>query len=240
MAWIAAVLALLLVPSGALASSSGEIARAEASLDWATASIAGEATRSNGCIRPPNEGPDKEKEEPNDKGPAPTPPTSAPYECGWIPLATIGPGSSPEDCSAPARRLGSIGAGVQLAWVGSELKGAGSAAFDLPSYVLQHGAAGPLLCLSAVETVFEATACIPEIDCSGYGMLHRTYQLDSALLEVIAPPALQTQMAPASPGPSCGKPGKRHRRSIRRAGIGIGAATAVSVKAKRVGRCKTG
>src|SRR6476469_6527215 len=184
--WFAAL--ALGAPAGASASSSGEITRALVSPDWTTASIGGEATRSNGCIRPPKgEKPDKEEKE---KDPQTPPPDTPPGLCGWIPFATVGPGASQFDCSA--RRLGSLDENVQLSWVGSELTGIGAATFDLTDFSLQHGSAAPLLCLSAVETVPEGKVCVPEIDCSGYRYVHLTYQLDSALLEVFAAPKQQS------------------------------------------------
>ena len=129
---------------------------------------------------------------------------------------------------------------MQLAWIGPELVGPGSAGFDLPAVALQYGSAAPLLCLSAVETVPERMGCIPEIDCPGYRLVHRTYQLDSAVLEVASSPAPQSQAVPAPPPLRCKKPGKRSRQRRHKGSIGIGVATVVPVDGRRAGRCKTG
>ena len=233
----AAVALAVCVPAGAAASSSGEITRALVSPDWTTASIAGKAVRSNGCLvapeQPPSKGSEKEKPEP------PPPPESPPGVCGWIPFATVGPGSSQADCSG--RGWESLGEGVQLAWVGPELQEPGSATFDLTSVSAQNGAAAPLLCLSAVETDYESKMCIPEIDCSGYRYVHRTYQLDSALLEVVTAMASEQSQLSTAPGLGpCKKPRQRQKRSQKLAGLALGPSVRVKGQPKRVRRCKTG
>lgn len=236
MGCLAAALGLC-IPSGAVASSSGEITRAQVNPDWTTASVAGSTVRSNGCIQPPDGVPGKA---PGEEFPAPlAPPSSPPGVCGWIPFATVGPGSSQADCSD--RDWGSLGDGVQLVWAGPELTGAGSAMLDDTSTALDYGAVAPLLCLSAVETDVATKVCIPEIDCSGYWYVHQTHQLDSALLEPVlggqVKPTPQTSLA-SGPQP-CKKPRKRLKRAQNQAGVGLGPSIRVQGKGKRVRRCKT-
>lgn len=237
-----AVALALGVPAGALASSSGEITRALVSPDWKTATIAGSAIRENVCperIEGPKPPPEPPEKEPTDdptiihvKGPG-----YPPGECGWIAFATVGPGSSSTDCASPARRWGSFGDDVRLVWSSAELKTSGESSFDL-EVGLQSGSSAPLLCLAAVEAFLKQEKCDKFLPCS-WVLSHRTYELDSAPLGVVAPLALPLA-PPPSPATPCRKAKKRPVRSQRKAGIGIGAATVVSGKAKRVRRCKTG
>jgi hypothetical protein len=113
--------------------------------------------------------------------------------CGWIPYATVGPGTSQADCSSAGRRLDSLGQGVQLVWEGKEIGGPGSAGYDLQDVQLENGPNSPLLCLSAVEAVAESIMCAAEelpggATCPPYVVEHVYYQLDSALLE---PPSVE-------------------------------------------------
>jgi len=224
----------LLAPAAASGTSSGEITRAEVSPDWTTASISGTAVRSNYCPPlppPPPPGPEG-PEKPGEK--LPVPPSSPPWRCGWIPFATVGPGSTQADCT------GLAGEGVQLVWVGSEIKGPGSEGFDLPVTALQHGSAAPLLCLYAVETVYERRVCIPEIDCSGYGAVHHTHRLDSALLEVVPPPLAPSIAPPPPPEPVCSISKPVPKRFKKKGRIGLGPSVRVTRKGRPVKRCKTG
>jgi hypothetical protein len=196
-------------------SSSGEISRAQVSPDWTMASIAGVASRTNECVEPPEEPEPPEGPEPGESS-GPTPPIepeSPPQMCGWIPYATVGPGTSQADCSSAGRRLDSLGQGVQLVWEGKEIGGPGSAGYDLQDVQLENGPNGPLLCLSAVEAVVESLMC--EVEEEGgtcpYVVEHAYYQLDSALLEPATPsvsPA--TTSALSSPVQPFAYPGRVH------------------------------
>lgn len=198
------VLLALLAPSIASASSSGAIARSQVSADWALASLAGIATRTNDCEEPPAGGP-APPEEPGggpggpDELAEPIQPETAPWECGWIAYATVGPGTAQADCSSPGRRWGSIGNGVQLVWSSEELTEAGSVDFDLGNVGLTYGANAPLLCLAAVKAVFEEVMCEgEEPSCPPYVVEHRVDQLDSAILEPETPASSPSQ-APILP-----------------------------------------
>lgn len=128
----------------------------------------------------------------------------------------------------------------QLVWVGPEFAGAGSTTFEVADVPLQHGDGAPLLCLSAVETVPEGRVCVPEIDCSGYRYVHKTYQLDAALLEIVAAPTVREQSLAAPGQPPCMKPRKRLKRSHKHGGLALGPSIRVKGQPKRVRRCKTG
>lgn len=211
MAAICTALMAAVLPAGALAFSSGEITRATTMPDWGSASLAGIAERTHYCDH--EEGPEPPAGG-TGESPPPRQPESAPWACGWIPYVTLGPGSSQSDCAAPTRRLGTLGPGVQLVWLGPELKGPGSVAFDLRDVGLEHGAAAPLACLSVVEAVREDVIC-PEdgSPCPPYAIVHRHDQLDSALVEVTS----STQNAAGS-GPNTldPPPCRRARQGIRR------------------------
>lgn len=237
MACLAAALALGL-PAGASGASTGEITRAQVGSDWTTASIAGMAVRSGDCQEPPI-GPEPP---PGEESTPPILPESPPWTCGWIPFATIGPGSSQSDCSAAARRWDSFGDQVQVVWVGQELKGPGSAGFDLNDVALERGADSPLLCLAAVEAVGEVVGCLAVVGvpCPPYEIRHHTYQLDSALLEIVtAPVAREQALSPPGPKP-CKKERQRLKRPQRQGRVALGPGVRVQGKAKRVRRCKTG
>jgi hypothetical protein len=128
---------------------SGEITRAQANAAWTVGYIAGTFT-SGDCVM-----------------------ALAPASyCGWIPYATIGPGVSKSECTAPDRQWSSLGEGVALALWGGETGGAEAAVFDFPGIWLDGQ--DRLLCLAAVE-VTEA------------GEYSR--QLDAAMLTSPRPPS---------------------------------------------------
>jgi hypothetical protein len=199
----------MLLPASAIAAVSGQITRSEATQNWVSASIAGSATQTVGCVEDP--------EEPG----SPPPPSGA---CDWVAYATVGPGDSIADCSSPGRRLESIGPGVQLVWEGEELKGVGTASFDLANVALAYGSAAPLLCLSVVEAVRETVQCPEgEEECPPYGIGYRNRDVDAALL--VAPPPTGESPPPggldtlALPPPrSCHHPAKHKGRHRQRGG----------------------
>lgn len=241
----------VLLPVDAFASSSGEITRAVVTGGWESGSFAGTAIRANHCEEVPEEREPRPPGEPGESSSSVIQPSSAPWECGWIAYATLGPGSSSSDCSSPQREWGSLGAGVQLVWTGEELDSAGSSQFDLPNVDLQYGGAAPLLCLSAVESYPRRFMCIggPEERCERYVITHRTYQLDSALLEPssvtespVSPPAQaspQDITAPPAPYPrSCrGKKHRHHRQRVKARARGRHSHKAVAEGAPRHNRC---
>ena len=245
---VACVVTLALFsPSGAAASSSGEITRAEVSADWATASFAGSAASSTSCNprgpKPP------EGEWGFDWGP-PILPDSPPWECGWIPFATIGPGTSLVDCSAEGRRWNSIGEGVQLVWSGAERVGGGSASFDLDGVALTYGSQTPLLCLAAVEAV-EGVVCQAE-GCPEYAILHTLHVLDSAVLEMVTPElpgptpdstgpfSLQPLPLPTAEECDRRKSKARKGRVAKDGKTAVGQQKLAAGRARPMRRCKTG
>lgn len=225
-AWGAGVPLLLftcVLTPGAADASVGEITRAQVTAGWTSASIAGVATRISGCQAPPGQPKSGPGEEPP---PPPIQPDSPPWTCGWIPYATLGPGSSPGDCSSPSRQWGASEGGVQLVWVGPELKSPGSVPFDLGNVSLTLGSSAPLLCLSAVEAVAEGVVCAAEVghSCPPHAVVHRTYQLDSAVLQIVSP----------SRRP-CHRSGHGKRRA-KKGRIGLG--PQMVAKGQRVRRCE--
>ena len=239
----------LVLPGGAIASSSGEITRALVSSDWTTASIAASAVRSKGCVEPPEEKIGKEPP-PGEEFPErpfetiiTSGPEYAPWECGWIAFATLGPGTSADDCASPGRRWGSFEKGVRLVWESTELKDPGQAQFDLQNVALNDGYAAPLLCLAAVEAIPEGYCKERKFgfDC-WYRILHKTDQLDSAQLEIVPASMAGEQARPLSPSgrEPCRKLRKRQKRSQKQGGLALGSAIRVQGKPKRVRRCKTG
>ncbi len=189
---VAAVLtlfALQAAPSLAFDSpSSGEITRAQVGPNWTVASIAGSAntTVQAGCELPePPEPPEEEHERSPWLGEEPW---LGP--CGWIPYATVGPGTSQADCSSPGRRRYSLGEDVQLVWAGDEMENPGSITFDLSGIALAHGSGAPLLCLSAIQEELVGNECPQDGSyCPpNYSVVHYYQQLDLALLEPVAPP----------------------------------------------------
>jgi hypothetical protein len=210
-----ALLSLQAAPGLALASSGGEITRAQVTPGWTLAGIAGIASttlQAEACTEPP-EPPEPPREEPVEgeewEG-APPEEFFRPETCSWIPYATVGPGASQADCSSPGRRRDSLGEGVQLVWAGDEMENPGSISFDLSGVLLNYGSSSPLLCLSATEAVLEAmyTGECPfgsRDNCfSGYSVVETYQQLDSALLEPVASPTEKPASGPAQEtvGPS--------------------------------------
>lgn len=243
--WAAACLIVALAlwaPCVAAGSFSGEITRAQVTADWANASLAGFAEGSVHCAH--GKGGVGGKEPPEGPGlfpwGPPVLPDSPPWACGWIPLATLGPGASQADCSASNRRWGSIGDGVQLVWSGYE-RGGGLAPFDLGDVALTHGNQAPLLCLSVIAAE-EGFVC-QAVGCPEYVIGHATHLLDSALLEVASTPVAQEQAQsspPLSGEQPCGKPRKRQKRAKKHGGLALGPAIRIAAKPRPVGRCKTG
>jgi|SRR6187402_2311879 len=222
------------VPAGAAASSSGEITRAQVSPDWTTAGIAGSA--SSACPTLPEPKLPPEPEPPWEEEPVPEPWVSD-WACSWTVFATVGPGASLGDCESSGRRLGSLGAGVQLLWMSPPASTSGHADFDLYPVALQHGASSPLLCLSAREAVPVEGPCLPKGKCF-YESAEVTRPLDFVLL---APPTTaQPQTSPAPSRAPCKKRRQRLRRSSKQGGPALGAGVRVKGKPKRVRRCKTG
>jgi hypothetical protein len=244
-------LASVVVPAAAHGALGGAITRAQATSDWTTASIAGVAVRPGDCIEPPK-GPEPgpgEGEEPLEGPTIIDGPDSAPWTCGWIPYLTVGPGSVASDCSSWGRRWNSLGSEVQLLWLGPEDRGGGPLGFDLSGAPLEYGAAATLLCLAAVEAVPEGVGCpaVEGVKCPPYAIVHRTYQLDSAVLEATepdlglpSPPPLLGSPTPLPSPDSCKRPGKKAKGTNKKARIGIGPRIRASGKPQRVRRCKRG
>jgi len=231
-----------LAPASVAGSSAGEITRAEVDSDWTSARIAGIAVRTSGCEEPPEEPePPEESEEPEppegweppDWGPEPEPTRleSEPWDCGWIPFATIGPGAAASDCTKPDRRWGSIGGGSQIVWIGPELHDAGSAAFDVSG--IAASPSSPLLCLSAVETVYESRICPAIFDCEGWDAFHRDQLIDHAGFEATERqglPLFTPPIAEPAAAPRCRKLRRQHRRHGGRAGaVALGHRKAVGL-----------
>lgn len=235
----AAIAALALAPSATATVASGAIERAEADADWTAGSIAGIVYRPVSCVTPA--WPKPAATWPG--GPEP-PPEPAVYfsPCAWIPYATLG--SVP--CSSPDRSLANPGPGVQVVWSGGEREGAGSAPFDLPALALAHGAAAPLLCLSAIEATAERVACAAAMGvvCPPYAIVGRPYELDSAVLKA-RPAFVSASPVPSPPGAAFSgeeaRSENRQRRRCRRAGQRPKPVRRASAKAgKRAGhkRCR--
>lgn len=217
----AAVVLGLFAPAGAMGAS-GTIVRAEASADWTRAHIAGAVYRTEPCIATPVPGPHPPWGDP------PLPPAVNFPPCDWIPYATLGPATE-DGCAAPGRGWPSGGGGIQVVWSWDEVAGVGSATFDLPAVVLEHGDEAPLLCLSVVEAVAMPIFCPAVVGhpCPPYAIVGRSFALDSALLEPlpsssgqgvqpawgqVAPAAVQAPQAASSPTrKGCGR-GKKGRR----------------------------
>lgn len=218
----------LLASAAALGASSGTIGRAQVSSDWSNASISGVAADLDGCPEPPEEpGPPEGPKPPEEPGGPGWPEEPGPgwqnsFECSWIPYATVGPGTAAADCSSHDRRPGSIGDGVQLVWTGEELKGAGSAGFDLNGVALDYGSDAPLLCLAVVEAVPDPVRCeqLGGGDCGGYGTAYEYEQLDSAILEpeapIVVPPVESAAPGPNPPSSQPCRAVKHNRHGLKR------------------------
>ncbi len=159
---MAAALVATTLSTGTAMAASGEITRAESSADWTQGSIAGTASW-GGCNVPIG--------------------WWSSTICNWRPYVTVGTGTDPAECSSAARRWGSLGDGITLAWLGKQSSG-GSAEFDLTEVPLS-GEPGQLACLSLWEYMWEpypcpkGTICIQVVGNS----MARFSALDAALLE---------------------------------------------------------
>lgn len=246
--------AMVFVPARATAAVGGDITRAEVDPNWASGSFAGTVGKSETCQETPKEPESPERPEepespeepglPRQSGSPPIQPDTPPWDCGWTAYATVGPGTSIDDCSSAERRWGSIGAGVQVIWEGEEVTGPGSVSFGLPGLALEYGAAAPLLCLSAVESVREGVMCPEEEEsCPPFAVVHASRQLDAALLQ---PPAAEAAVSPAGPissQPAAPRPCRRQAKVRRhRHGRRIAISSGVRVAGKRIRspRCKSG
>lgn len=223
----------MVFPAGAAATVEGQITGAVADPAWSFGSFAGEVDQASGCVEAP--------EAPGSSDP----PQAA---CGWTPFATVGPGSSPGDCSSPGRRWKSIGPGVQLVWLGDEGDGSGSQAFDLTGVALNYGAAAPLLCLSAVEPVLESVECQEgETTCPPYKIVNRYRQLDAATISAEEAPAEDPSSAPLVVSPvtsvvsqvpgvfppaPCARPNRKARQDRRKGRAAV--SSLVRVRGKRL------
>lgn len=241
----------VLTPSSALAAS-GSIVRAEASHDWAEASIAGIVYRTVECVELPED--PEEPSWPEWPEPPESPYPSEPLDpveyfslCAWIPYATLGPASD-GGCASRDRRWPNVGEGVQLVWSEGERTGVGSAHFDIPALSLKNEADAPLLCLSVIEADKEGIACaaIYPSPCPPYAIVGRHFQLDSALLEPQPEPAPEPKPDPSTTPPVTKQPpaakkrGKRkhrQRRCHRRARRGKRAKASHRGRARHGRRC---
>jgi hypothetical protein len=224
-------------------ASSGEIARVLSSPDGASAEVAGSVTWS-GCTHsvlwPPQPKPGWPGEgiilPPFKEGPwfPPIVEYPPPY-CGWVPFATVGPGSDAADCSEEGRRFpGALGEGISLIWGGSERRDLGEEEFDVPDVPL--GESDRLVCLTVVEIAPVPVACYMVLGegvppCKPFAMARFSLSLDSAQIESSSPeppagdhqsperppltPSLEEGLAPAGdPRPDgghkrCGKRSKQ-------------------------------
>jgi hypothetical protein len=138
--------AILFFAAPVLGGYTGSITRAVLSPNEELASIAG-SSYWTGCEVPPGEDPWPESDEEL------PPPGSTVWDtrlCRFRPFVSIGPGTSEADCWLPARRYpNALGAGVLLAWAGTESWKPETQAFDLTSASL--AAEGRLVCLGAQE-----------------------------------------------------------------------------------------
>lgn len=205
--------AALAIASVSGASVSGEISRAEANEAWTTGSIAGSAEWTD-C----SEGPEEPGFEPFSEGEGEIIWDPGPPSCSWTPYATLGPGSSPTDCSG--RRLDQpLPSGVSVVWEGETRTAAGSESFDVPEVPL-NGASNQLLCLSLLETVDEPAICIEgematpqaagyeaevgEFECPEYLPVPYHHTLDARFLAAVGHPAdpAPAESDPPAPPPS--------------------------------------
>lgn len=155
---LAAVL-LVLPAASASAAASGTITRALASLDGSSGSFAGSVTWT-GCEphgyppeKPDKPGPGEEK--------AKEIPT--PRHCGWIPVLTVGTGTTAADCDGRRIAEPETLSGATVVWSEGERFDAGTQSFEVDGVPL--GAAEALLaCLAVVEvaTDYGLRCLIPE------------------------------------------------------------------------------
>lgn len=195
---VACVAALICGFAASAMASVGQITKAQVNADGTEAEIAGSVTWA-GCVHQvllPKE-PRKEKppigwpEGPEEKI------WPSPY-CGWIPFATLGPGSTIADCSSVGRQNPEQqGDGVVLVWFGAERRDIGSEEFDLSGVSLD--ATSQLICLSAVEIAPSrdfACAFYVGFECPPYRMARFPLVFASASLEFLA-----RGSAPPDPSP---------------------------------------
>jgi|GEM_PF-4587791 len=207
----AAVVFCLWAPTSSFASASGEISHAVGE-EGAVSSAGG--VEWEGCDhkippippRPPT--PPYPPENPWEVGPYVIVSPPQPY-CGWIPFATIGPGSSEADCSSADRaQPDELGEDVRLLWLGEEQRALGSQAFDVSEIAATEGTDG-LVCLSLIEIAPVAVACpmIVGIDCPPFIMAEFSHGLDAALVEWRHPGSDEEGTdGPGSPPASGGTP----------------------------------
>lgn len=241
-------LVILLVPSLAKAVATGQITRAETDAHWVLADLSGAVNQQDFCEEGPEEPEPPEEVESSSATvyEGPLQPVDSPWECGWTAYATLGPGSSIADCSTTERRWSSIGSGVQLVWLGEEVRGQGVTSFDRQDLALEFGANAPLLCLSVVEAVREQIQC-PEGEetCPPYAVVHRFRQLDAVLLtpasESSSSGAPVTSSSSEGPPPSA-RPCRRVKHKLRRhrdsAKTAISSRVRISAKKSRSRACK--
>lgn len=165
------------LPAGTAVASSGVVTRAEASADWTQGQITGWAEWT-GC------------EHWVSYGGFPGEGYSPPPYCGWIPYATVGPGSEAAECASNDRRLSSLGEDVTLAWSGEERTRyypdySETVEFDV-SEVPLDGGAEQLVCLSLIEIAPTYVICIQIFPspCPPYRMASFRHNLDSATMLV--------------------------------------------------------
>lgn len=177
-------LAITLIAAPSAVGSSGEISRAVANSTWTKGSVAGSVDWT-GCehsvplpSKPPVKPGPGDLEEPWQEELAPPP------YCGWIPFATVGPGSDPAQCNTTDRRWpDGLGEGVTLAWVGLERRDVGTTEFDVSAIPLDGGSE-QLVCLSVIEIAPEGVACaqVVGVYCPPYVMARFPRTLASASL----------------------------------------------------------
>lgn len=184
---VAAVVLCLWAPASSFGSASGEIFHA---VGEEGAVSSGGGVEWEGCDhrvpptppRPPT--PPYPPGYPWEVGPYVVVSPSPPY-CGWIPFATIGPGSSEADCSSADRaRPDELGEDVRLVWLGEEQRALGSQEFDA-SALSASEETDRLVCLSLIEIAPVAVVCpmIVGIDCPPFVMAEFSHELDAALVE---------------------------------------------------------
>lgn len=193
------------LPAGTAAASSGEITRAEATAGWTQASIAG-TVEWTGCEHwvewEPNQW---ELEFPGDYHElleSLEPPRFAEYGeffpfqyCGWLPYATVGPGSEPSDCESDDRDLFGLGAEVDLVWEGEPSTSWQQIFFETASFDETEGPlSNPnnrLACLSIIEVAPkpEAVVCVEEVGviCPPFVIAKFRHEVASALLTCVGP-----------------------------------------------------
>jgi len=217
--------------ASAASASNGEITRAEATAGWTQASIAG-TVEWTGCEHWVEWEPDEweiwpfedygellEILEPPEFG------EEFPLQyCGWLPYATVGPGSEPSDCASDDRDLFKLGAGVDLVWEGEAGTSLQQIFFETTSFdEMEVPLSDPdnrLVCLSMVEAAPEpAFVVCPQVEgvlCPQFVIAEFRHEIASAVLTCVDPKTKNQGSCTA--GGHCGSPkGKgclhRHRPS---------------------------